>query len=74
MAVISTGLYAGFCFAYAFTVSRGLATLTDDGYVSAMRALNEATPSVPSGTSSPPTRKKPTYPGSRDPTAASLPR
>jgi len=47
MAVIGTGLYAGFCFAYAITVTRGLSALTDDGYVAAMRALNAATPSVP---------------------------
>ena len=47
LAVISTGLYAGFCFAYAITVKPALSTLADDDYVVAVRAINTATPSIP---------------------------
>ncbi|WP_051468831.1 DUF1772 domain-containing protein [Actinomadura oligospora] len=47
LATVSVGLFAGFCFCYAVAITRGLAHLDDQAYVTAMRRLNEAVPSVP---------------------------
>ncbi|GAA4849782.1 DUF1772 domain-containing protein [Kitasatospora terrestris] len=47
LAAVSTGLFAGFCFCYTVVVTRGLARLGDEQYVTAMRRLNEVVPSVP---------------------------
>ncbi|MEV6969116.1 DUF1772 domain-containing protein [Hamadaea sp. NPDC051192] len=47
LATILSGLYAGFCVAYALTVMPGLAETDDKTFVDAMRSVNEATPSVP---------------------------
>ncbi|MER6365549.1 anthrone oxygenase family protein [Kitasatospora sp. NPDC001527] len=47
LALVCTGLFAGFCFCYAFAVVRALARLDDRAYVVAMRHLNEAVPSPP---------------------------
>lgn len=47
LATASVGLFAGFCFCYTVAITRGLAHLDDPGYVTAMRRLNEAVPSVP---------------------------
>jgi uncharacterized membrane protein len=47
LATVSAGLFAGFCFCYAVTVTPALAHLDDEGYVTTMRRLNEAVPGVP---------------------------
>ncbi|MEV5569768.1 DUF1772 domain-containing protein [Spirillospora sp. NPDC052269] len=47
LATVAVGLFAGFCFCYAVAITRGLARLDDQAYVTAMRKLNEAVPSVP---------------------------
>ena len=39
-ATLTTGLIAGFFYAYACSVTRGLALLPDDRYVAAMQAIN----------------------------------
>jgi uncharacterized membrane protein len=40
LATLTTGLIAGFFYAYACSVTRGLALLPDDRYVAAMQAIN----------------------------------
>ncbi|MEV0270685.1 DUF1772 domain-containing protein [Hamadaea sp. NPDC050747] len=47
LTTILSGLYAGFCVAYALTVMPGLAETDDETFVVTMRAVNAATPSVP---------------------------
>ncbi|MFC5185603.1 anthrone oxygenase family protein [Actinomadura harenae] len=47
LATVSVGLFAGFCFCYTVAITRGLAHLDDQQYVTAMRRLNDAVPSVP---------------------------
>ncbi len=44
LAVVSTGLYAGFMLVFLTGVMPGLARLTDDQFVSAMRRINETVP------------------------------
>ncbi|GAA1354773.1 anthrone oxygenase family protein [Streptomyces beijiangensis] len=44
LAVIATGLYAGFMFAFAAGVMSGLKLLTDEQFVAAMRRINEKVP------------------------------
>lgn len=39
-AVLSTGLVSGFFYAYACSVTRGLALLPDERYIAAMQAIN----------------------------------
>jgi uncharacterized membrane protein len=45
LAVIATGLYAGFMFAFAAGVMPALKLLTDEQFVAAMRRINEKVPS-----------------------------
>lgn len=47
LATLSTGLFAGFCFCYAFVVIPTLSGLDDQQYVQMMRKLNDSVPSVP---------------------------
>lgn len=44
LATLSTGLFAGLCFCYAFVVTKALARLDDVQYVVLMRQLNDAVP------------------------------
>ncbi|WP_405780695.1 DUF1772 domain-containing protein [Streptomyces sp. NBC_00859] len=44
LAVLSTGLYAGFMFAFAVGVMPGLKLLTDEQFSAAMRRINEKVP------------------------------
>ncbi|ROQ71495.1 putative membrane protein [Streptomyces sp. CEV 2-1] len=44
LAVITTGLYAGFLLTFLIAVVPGLAALPDDGFTAAMRRFNEKVP------------------------------
>ncbi|WP_406450187.1 DUF1772 domain-containing protein [Streptomyces sp. NBC_00876] len=44
LAVITTGLYAGFMLTFLIAVMPGLAALPDDGFTAAMRRFNEKVP------------------------------
>lgn len=44
LALIATGLLAGFFYAYPSSVSPGLGDLPDPGYVAGMQTINEAVP------------------------------
>lgn len=44
LAVITTGLYAGFLLTFLIAVMPGLAVLPDDGFTAAMRRFNEKVP------------------------------
>ncbi|MHC3819466.1 anthrone oxygenase family protein [Streptomyces sp. DT9] len=44
LAVITTGLYAGFLLTFLVVVMPGLAALPDDGFTAAMRRINEKVP------------------------------
>jgi uncharacterized membrane protein len=44
LALVATGLLAGFFYAYSSSVSLGLGELDDRGYVAAMQAINDSIP------------------------------
>jgi uncharacterized membrane protein len=44
LAVITTGLYAGFMLTFLVAIMPGLAALSDEGFTAAMRRFNEKVP------------------------------
>jgi uncharacterized membrane protein len=44
LALVATGLLAGFFYAYASSVNQGLGDLDDAGYIAAMQSINDAIP------------------------------
>jgi uncharacterized membrane protein len=44
LALLATGLLAGFFYAYSSSVNQGLGDLDDAGYIAAMQSINDAVP------------------------------
>lgn len=53
LAVITTGLYAGFLLTFLIAIMPGIAALPDERFTAAMRRFNEKVPGRPSWSSSP---------------------